>query len=283
MEARLSKKGDITMAEITPRITTIMAVYNMADTVQRSLNSAADQDYANKELIVIEGASSDHTVEILKKNEHCIDYWESVDAADRGLYKQWNRALPHVTGEWINFLGADDYFPVRDVLSRMQPHLINSDGVRLVYGQIALIRPDGSRIGVHGQPWEAVKEQMYRSLPIPHPATFHHRSLFDIHGKFDESFQIAGDYEFLLRELKNGKAKFIPDIIVRDMTFGGMSSSWKHDMTRLFENARARKLNSLPAYTWPWFRMFMRRFARYLLFRTFGEKNVRRIQSALKA
>jgi hypothetical protein len=154
--------------------------------------------------------------------------------------------------------------------------------MRLVYGQIALIRPSGSRIAVHGRPWEDVREQMYRSLPIPHPATFHHRSLFEIHGEFDGSFQIAGDYEFLLRELKDGKAHFVPDIIVRDMTFGGMSTSWKHDVTRMFENARARKLNSMPAYTWPWFKLFVKRFTRHVLFRTVGEKNIRRIQNALK-
>jgi hypothetical protein len=114
-------------------------------------------------------------------------------------------------------------------------------------------------------------------MPIPHPATFHHKSLFDIHGYFDDSFKISGDYEFALREIKNGKAQFIPGIVVRNMTFGGLSTSWRHDITRILENARARKLNSLPAYTRWWFNMFLRRLVRNFLFLTIGMKNARRI------
>ena len=267
----------MTLPETFPKITTIMAVYNMADTVQRAIDSVIAQEYPNKELIIIEGASSDNTVDIIRNNGQYIDYWESVSESERGIYKQWNKALLHVSGEWINFLGADDYFPAKDVMSRMHPHLVDNNGVRLIYGQIALVRSNGSLIEYSGRSWEASRPQMYKSMPIPHPATFHHRSLFVIHGQFNETFRIAGDYEFLLRELKDGKAQFIPNVIVRNMTFGGMSTSWNHDITRLLENARARKLNSLPAYTWPWLKMFVRKFIRHMLFCIIGENRVKKI------
>ena len=271
------------MQHTSPLITTIIAVYNMAETLQKAIDSATAQDYPRKELIIIEGASSDHTVDIIKDNNGVIDYWESVKPEERGIYSQWNRALPHVKGEWINFLGADDYFPANDVLSRIEPHLTAADGdVRLVYGEINMISPEGKRLWSMGKPWQEIKNLRYRSLPIPHPATFHHKSLFDIHGYFDESFKISGDYEFLLREIKNGMAEFVPGIVVRDMAVGGLSTSWKHDITRMLENARARKCNAMPAYTGWWFKMFIKRLIRNFLFLTIGPDNTRRIDRFLK-
>ena len=253
------------MKNSEPRITTIVAVYNMADTLQRAVQSAVNQDYPNKELIIIEGASTDDTVKVLKANDHLINHWESVTESERGIYKQWNKALPHVTGEWINFLGADDYFPTDDVLSRMVPYLVASDNrVRLVYGKILMVTPEGKKHSYGGRPWEDSKASMYQRMPIPHPATFHHRSLFDIHGYFNDSFKISGDYEFILRELKNGQALFVPDVIVRNMTIGGLSTLWKNDITRMMENARSRRLNSMPAYTKDWLWRFLRFSIRYM-------------------
>ena len=266
------------MKTANPLITTVMAVYNMADTVQRAIDSAVEQDYPAKELIIIEGASSDNTLQVIKDNESVIDYWESVKPEERGIFSQWNRALPHINGEWINFLGADDYFPAHDVLTRFAPHLTAANGdVRLVYGEITVVNTEGKKLSVMGKPWQEVKHLMYRHMPIPHPATFHHKSLFDIHGPFDQSFKITGDYEFVLREIKNGNALFVPGIVVRNMTYGGLSTSWKHDVTRLLENAKARKINSMPAYTGWWCKMFLRRCVRNFLFATIGMKNARRI------
>jgi glycosyltransferase involved in cell wall biosynthesis len=268
------------MNEPNPQITTIIAVYNMADTLKRAIDSAVNQDYPNKELIIIEGASTDDTVKVLQANDHLIDHWESVTESERGIYKQWNKALPHVTGEWVNFLGADDHFTTNDALSRIAPYLVACDhDVRLVYGKIAMVTPEGKRLSFSGRDWEESKNFMFQGVPIPHPATFHHRSLFDIHGYFNHSFKISGDYEFLLRELKNGKAQFVPEIVIKNMTLGGRSTSWKHDITRLLENARSRKLNSMPAYTRSWFWKFTKFSMRHFMFRIIGKERISRTRA----
>ncbi len=74
------------MSDTNPQITTIIAVYNMADTLKRAIDSAVNQDYPNKELIIIAGASADDTVKVLQANDHLIDHWESVTESERGIY-----------------------------------------------------------------------------------------------------------------------------------------------------------------------------------------------------
>ena len=99
------------------KISIIMALYNGAATLRRCLDSVKSQTYRNIELIVIDGGSSDGSLEILRQYQDSIHYWESEP--DRGIYHAWNKGLDHVTGDWVNFLGADDYFPEADVLIRV--------------------------------------------------------------------------------------------------------------------------------------------------------------------
>jgi glycosyltransferase involved in cell wall biosynthesis len=109
----------------SPKITVIVAVFNGSATLRRCLKSICSQSYSNQELIVMDGGSSDDSVKIIQQNSHRIAYWESKP--DRGIYHAWNKALSHATGEWICFLGSDDYFWQDDVLEKMVPALRIAD------------------------------------------------------------------------------------------------------------------------------------------------------------
>ncbi len=98
-----------------PRISVIIAVRNGAGTLQRALDSVFEQTYDDIELIVMDGASSDGTQAILERNAARIAYWRSEP--DGGIYQAWNKALDHVTGDWICFLGADDRFHASDIVA----------------------------------------------------------------------------------------------------------------------------------------------------------------------
>ena len=89
-----------------PRISVVIAVYNGAQTIQRALDSIFEQTYRDLEVVVIDGGSTDGTQAILEHNASQIAYW--VSEPDRGVYNAWNKALDHVTGDWVCFLGADD-------------------------------------------------------------------------------------------------------------------------------------------------------------------------------
>lgn len=209
--------------ESAPLLSVIIAVFNDKVTLQQCIDSVMQQTYPNKELIVIDGGSKDGTVELLEENRKKFSYW--ISEPDRGIYNAWNKGLAQARGEWICFLGADDYFWNETVLERVSIQLeMLPTSIRVAYGQIMLVSDDGLSPSPVGEPWEQVKESFKQYMSIPHVGTMHRRSLFEQHGKFDESFRIAGDYELLLRELITGDAAFIPGITTIGQRLGGIST-----------------------------------------------------------
>jgi glycosyltransferase involved in cell wall biosynthesis len=227
-----------------PRFSVIIAVRNGAATMQCALDSVFEQTYPEVELIVMDGASTDGTTAIIAANASRIAYWES--AADGGVYPAWNKALDHATGDWISFLGSDDRLCDPDVLGRVAAHLVADGGEHLVaYGYIDKIRTDGRVVRSKIGPWDDQRRKWFRrGVMIPHPATFHHRALFERHGRFDESFRIAGDYEFLLREMLEHDPLFVDEVVV-EMAGGGISDRPENVYVIEREVYRARYLHGL--------------------------------------
>jgi hypothetical protein len=263
------------MSGTGPTLTVIVAVFNGAATLRRCLDSIMRQTYAAKHLIVLDGGSTDGTVEILRQYDDRIAHWESKQ--DRGIYHAWNKGLEHSTGDWICFVGADDYFWADDVLERMAVHLpIQPTEARVVYGKDAVTSKTGEVLRYEGRPWEQARRDLAWSLTLPHPGLFHHQSLFAEHGGFDESFQIAGDYELLLRELKTRPALFVPHVVVVGFQHGGVSHSPKAMSALLKEVSRARRKHhvrpTLPIPSVQW-KMLLAALA----FRTVGDAGFRRL------
>jgi len=258
-----------------PLISVIVAVYNGAKTLQRCIDSVSNQTYLNKELIIIDGGSTDGTIDILMTNNDKIVYWKSEP--DNGIYHAWNKALGHASGDWICFLGSDDYLWRRSVFEELMPHMIKaeSQGIRMVYGQVARVTEDDEISCVDGYSWEYT----WRSLIIDgictftHQGMFHHRSLFELYGRFDESFQIAGDYELLIRAFKEGgDAYFINGLIVAGMQTGGITSNC---IKLVKETARARQNNRLRVITIPWLISYAWAICYPFLNYMIGDRNVR--------
>jgi len=110
--------------------------------LQQCIDSVTQQTYPNKELIIIDGVSKDGTVELLEENINKFSYW--ISESDHGIYNAWNKGLTQAQGEWICFLGADDYFWDTTVLERLAVHLeMLQASIRVAYGQIMLISDDG--------------------------------------------------------------------------------------------------------------------------------------------
>lgn len=256
--------------EPQPLISVIVAVFNGAATLQQCIDSVAQQTYPNKELIIIDGGSKDGTVDLLKANREQISYW--VSEPDSGIYNAWNKGLSQAKGEWICFLGADDYFLDAQVLERMAAQLvmIPSD-IRVAYGQIMLLNNNGEKLYSIGEPWKKVKERFKQVMCVPHPGLMHRRSLFEQHGNFDESYLIAGDYELLLRELKTKDAFYIPNLISVAMMQGGISSNPANGVLAMLEIRRAQRLHGQRLPGWIWLTATSRVYVRLLLRRVLGE------------
>jgi glycosyltransferase involved in cell wall biosynthesis len=248
------------MKEHPPLITVIVAVLNAACSLECCIKSISSQTYPHKELIVMDGGSTDGSLSIIKKYRDTITYWES--RPDQGIYHAWNKALKRAEGEWICFLGADDYFWNEDVLADLLPYLIKTDEaeIRVVYGQMARIDGSGRIVKLVGKSWEKLRWLMPHGMPLPHPGLMHHRSLFENHGLFDESFRVAGDYELLLRELKTGRALYADGIRTVGNRVGGIADSFS--LLTHKEVARARRKNGLTRLSWVWMIVYTRAFMR---------------------
>ncbi|MGC4099089.1 MAG: glycosyltransferase [Nitrospira sp.] len=152
----MSSAGDSTeqrnARDDAPFISVVVAVFNAAETLGRCLTSVSTQTYANRELVVIDGGSLDGTKEVIQAHVYCIAHWESE--RDRGIYHAWNKALKVIRGNWVYFLGADDYLADEHVLGRVASHLKGgSSGARVVYGRVELVRKDRSVIATLGSQW----------------------------------------------------------------------------------------------------------------------------------
>ena len=258
-----------------PLITIIIAVFNGAKTLQQCVDSVAQQSYSNKQLIIIDGGSIDGTVDLLQANDQSISYW--VSEPDKGIYNAWNKGLLKAEGEWICFLGADDYFWDDQVLASMSKFLVKLPmNIRVAYSQIMLLSENGQELYLSGEPWQKVKQRFKQLMSIPHPGTMHRRDLFEQHGYFDESFRIAGDYELLLRDLKTADAEFIPDLVTVGMLQGGISSNPKNTLLQLHEVRRAQQKHGLKLPSANWLMAVLRVYIRLLLWRVVGEKAMRK-------
>ncbi len=252
-------------------ISVVLAVYNGSQTLQRCIFSVIQQTYPSVELIIIDGGSTDGSIEIIRHNQKSINYWDS--APDRGIYHAWNKAIPHARGEWICFLGADDFFWAPDVLERMLPHLQTAyPACRVVYGKVNIVGENESVLYTIGEPWEKAGPHFKTRMSIPHPGTMHHRHLFEKHGLFDESFRVTGDYEFLMRELLDGRAHHVPGFVVAGMQHGGVSKRPETTPMVLREIARARRKNGLKIFSLHLASRWCRVWFRMVLTKCFGPK-----------
>ena len=117
-------------SKFPPLISIIVAVFNGEKTIQQCIDSVAQQSYPYKELIIIDGGSTDRTVELIKANQDKVKYW--ISEPDGGIYHAWNKGLAQVSGEWVAFLGVDDiYLPT--ALQDYVDYLLEHQSIQLDY------------------------------------------------------------------------------------------------------------------------------------------------------
>jgi glycosyltransferase involved in cell wall biosynthesis len=185
------------------------------------LNLPADQDF---ELVIVDGGSKDNTLELLQPFQSKIG--QLVSEKDNGIYDAWNKGLHHSSGDWIIFLGADDRL-LEKTLEKYIKFIHKNKSFDLITSKIKL----SNRIV--GQKWNIKLFKKY--MNIAHIGAMHNRKIFDRFGYFNESYKIAGDYEFLLRCYTEIKVGFI-DFTAIEAGEGGIGSGY----TAIYEAFRAK-------------------------------------------
>ena len=216
----------------SPLITIITVVFNGVDTLEQSILSVISQSQGNIEYIVIDGGSTDGTIDVLCKYDYAIDYW--VSEPDNGIYDAWNKGVSLAMGEWISFLGADDCY-IDGALSAYVDVIDSYRGSPLDYISSRVNLVTGCKVlRTIGQCWNWRDFQRY--MNVAHVGSLHSRALFDRYGLYDTTYKICGDYEFLLRSRSNLRAAYMETVTV-NMKVGGVSDG---NFLVFDESARAK-------------------------------------------
>jgi glycosyltransferase involved in cell wall biosynthesis len=260
---------------VKPLITVVTVVMNGEKFLEETILSIINQTYDNVEYIIIDGGSSDGTLGIIRKYEQAIDYWISEN--DKGIYDAMNKGISLATGEWINFINADDYLASEDVIQKVienLPHV--SPSCSIVYGSLNLVKDSGESLYIIKTPAELAKRQLKTRMSVPHQSQFCRLSSLKMMGGYKRHYKISGDYEMTIRLLKHHELHYIDNLIVASMRIGGVSSSPENSLKVLYEDRLAQLENGL-RITIPFIAARFRVYIRFALWKLFGESFTRKL------
>lgn len=205
---------------LLPKISVITIVKNGRQFIEQTIKSILTQSYDNLEYIVVDGGSTDGTIDIIKSYEVKITKW--ISEPDEGIADAFNKGLSLSIGDYILFMNADDALADSEVLSAVAQKIIDNNYPELVYGDYDILNRDTGEVTYRGTVQFSPAEIQYGQV-LPHPCLFTRRTYFDKYGVFDTRFKIAMDYEWLLRGILKERVVHLPMLIasIRD---GGVST-----------------------------------------------------------
>ena len=226
------------------KISVITVCYNSARTLERSLQSVAQQDWSEVEHIVIDGASTDGTKEILERFRSRLAYL--LSEPDNGIYDAMNKGLAHATGDIVCFLNADDQYASTNVLSKVASQM-GGHNLDALMGDVAFFHEENlSRVVRRYRSDRFSPERLAWGWMPAHPALFLRKEVVQRVGLFKTNYRIAGDFEFIVRVFHGHKVRYrhVPDVLV-NMQTGGVSTRWRAKIRLNQEVLRACRENGL--------------------------------------
>ncbi|HEX4329441.1 MAG TPA: glycosyltransferase family 2 protein [Burkholderiales bacterium] len=203
-----------------PRITVITVVYNGERFIESTIKSVLSQDYPDLQYIVIDGGSSDGTVEIIRRHAARLSNW--VSESDQGISDAFNKGIDRASGDYLMFLNADDELADAQALTRLVDCARARNWPDVIYGDCDLYDADGAVL-LHRVAIDYNRARFLRSEVLPHPSMLTHRRYFEKYGRFDTSFKVAMDYDLFLRGIPELGAIRAP-VLVSKVRFGGIST-----------------------------------------------------------
>ncbi len=202
-----------------PILSIITICYNIKDEIEKTCQSIVNQTWQDFEWVVIDGGSTDGTVDILNKYRSRINVF--ISEPDKGVYNAMNKGIKLASGEWLNFMNGGDLFAAKDVLEKVfKEQKYDAD---VLYGNVNKIYPDGSTICDEYK--DTLDLSFFANDVINHQSAFIKRDLFDKYGLYDEQYKIASDWEKWIVFMKNGAVFEKIDITVADFMCNGISSN----------------------------------------------------------
>jgi glycosyltransferase len=226
------------------KISVITAVYNNESHIEAAINSVLSQTYKNIEYIIIDGASTDGTCDIIKKYEDKIDKF--ISEPDKGIYDALNKGISLATGDAVGFLHSDDLYNNNNVLELIADKF-KETSADSIYGNLVYVdKEDTEKIVRFWDSGEFNFKKLKRGWMVPHPTFYVKREVYNKYGAFDCSFRIAADYDSILRFLGKEQIStaYIPEVLIK-MRLGGISNKYSRLLKKSREDLKAMKKNNI--------------------------------------
>jgi len=232
------------------KVSIITVVFNGLKTIEDTIKSVLSQRYHDIEYIVIDGGSTDGTLEILAMYQSSVSKY--ISERDKGIYDAMNKGIKLSTGDIIATLNSDDVYADETVVGQMAD-LMTSNTLDAAYGDLVYIDSAGSgRITRFWKTGEYRKDAFRNGWVIPHPTFFCRKQVFERYGYFNDDFHIAADFELMLRFIEKHKIKvgYLPKVVVK-MRTGGKANVLQGIIRGNREIINSFRLNGL--HLSPWF------------------------------
>lgn len=226
----LNTSGSRPCGETQKKVSIITVCRNSAETIRETIESVLEQDYPNLEYVIVDGASNDGTVDIIREYEDDVDIF--ISEPDTGIYNAMNKGIGAATGAVVGMLNAGDVYTDKSVVSRLLCSMEES-GADSVYASLVIVdaRDANSIVRYYNSGNFHPGRLRYGWMPA-HPTFFARREVYERYGGYAEDYRIAADFEMMVRLLYKARISYsyLPEVVVRMRTGGvstsGLWSSW---------------------------------------------------------
>ena len=236
----ISKRGTSNL----PLVSIITVVFNGELELETTIKSVIEQSYNNIEYIIIDGASSDRSLEIIRNYESQIDYWCSEP--DAGIYDAMNKGIRVAQGQIIGLINCGDTYlqnAISEIVNIYNQHIQNSPLLVMTGAMYKFNLEKNFQFRI-GKNQKLLETKINRGMPINHPATFITKNTYEKLGLFNTKYRICGDYELIFRLYHNSLVQFIfTEQELANMKLGGISEQFSSLWIRCQEHFQIRKDN----------------------------------------
>lgn len=227
------------------KVSIITIAWNSAETIEATIQSVLAQKYPDIEYIIIDGASTDDTMKIVKKYEK--DIAKVVSEPDKGIYDAMNKGVQHATGELVGILNSDDFYADENVVTDIVNRLLESHADGIYADLVYVDRDNPDKVIRYWKAKEYHKGDFLKGWMPPHPTFFVRKCKYDAWGTYSLELRSAADYELMLRFIhKNGlKLSYLPRVITRMRVGGESNVSLKNRIRANKEDRMAWTMNGL--------------------------------------